>query len=73
MAKLSASAKTDDSCCPHCHLQPKIVSVEIGLTRVVTHSICPNCGLVLTEDPGNIKAKRRKRVTLSLLSRLRLR
>jgi hypothetical protein len=73
MAKLPASRKSNDSDCPHCHVPLTIASVEIGLTRVVTHSICPNCSLVLTKDPGKAKVKRRKPTALSFLRNLRLR
>ena len=73
MAKLPASDQRNDNSCPYCHVPLTIVSVDIGLTRVITHSICPNCSMVLTKDPAKAKVKRRKWTPLTLLTRLRLR
>jgi len=62
---------SQDDKCPHCHVLLEIVSVKIALVRVTMHSICPNCGMVQTEnaDKKN-RPKRRRRGPLSFLRKL---
>jgi hypothetical protein len=58
--------------CPHCRLPLEIVSVTIGLTGVTMQSICPNCHMVLPENPDKTSStKRGKPGVMSLLGKSR--
>jgi hypothetical protein len=62
---------SDDEC-PHCRALLEIVSVKIGLTGVTMKSICPNCHLVLPENPDKTgSTKRGKPGAMSLLRKSR--
>ena len=62
---------SDDEC-PHCRALLEIVSVKIGLTGVTMQSICPNCHLVLPENPDKTSpTKRGKPGAMSLLRKSR--
>jgi hypothetical protein len=53
--------------CPNCRVPLEIVSVKIGLTGVTMQSICPNCHMVLPENPDTRSKTRRKPKAMSLL------
>jgi hypothetical protein len=61
-----------DDECPYCRVPLEIVSVKIGLTGVTMQSICPNCHMVLAENPDKTGPKmRRKPRAMSLLRKRR--
>jgi hypothetical protein len=64
--------QTDSDECPHCRVLLEIVSVKIGLTGVTMQSICPNCHIVLPENPNKTNSKKRgKPGVMSLLGKSR--
>jgi hypothetical protein len=51
--------QSDNDECPHCRVPLEIVSVKIRLTGVTMQSICPNCHMVLPENPDKTSSTKR--------------